>query len=129
MGFSMHDDLSHQDAWDAFLKEWPIDRLHRMTLPEYTAAGHDRTFTAWIESRLDKLGSIWGGSSFKFGIYSRKSKAPKAGGAGASYTEDYAWYSKYGSTPDQAFARVKSLVLQVAEAAARGNYAVIDGVD
>lgn len=118
-----------QGVWDAFLKEWPIERLRGMTLQEYSTAGQDRTFTAWIESRLDELGSIWGGSSFKFGIYSRKNKTPKPGGGGVSYTQEFAWYSKYGSTPEQAFAKVKSLVVQVAEAAARGDYAAINPVD
>ena len=75
------------------------------------------------------MGSIWGGSSFKFGIYSRKDKTSKPGGGGDSYTEDYAWYTKYGSTPEEAFTRVKSLVVQVAEAASRGDYAAIDAVD
>jgi hypothetical protein len=126
----MQTDLSQfQSVWDAFLKEWPIERLRRMTLQEYSTAGEDRTFTAWIERRLDKLGSIWGGSSFKFGIYSRKNKEPKAGGGGDSYTQDFAWYTKYGTTQEQAFAKVKSLVVQVAEAAARGDYAAIDAVD
>lgn len=57
--------LQFQEVWDSFLKEWPIARLRRMTLPEYTAVGQDHTFTAWMERRLDKTGSIWGGSSFK----------------------------------------------------------------
>jgi 5-methylcytosine-specific restriction protein B len=118
-----------EEIWDAFLREWSLERLRRMTLQEYTAAGEDHTFTAWIERRLDQLGSIWGGSAFKFGIYSRKDKSPKTGGSGDSYTRDYAWYSKYGSTPEEAFAQVKSLVVRVAEAASRGDYAAIDAVD
>jgi len=126
------DDLQQlQEVWDAFLKEWPLERLRKMTLQEYTAAGRDHTFTAWIERRLDKMGSIWGGSSFKFGVYSRKDKTPKtkSAGGGESYTEDYAWYSKYGFTPEEAFEKVKALVGQVAEAAARGDYAAINSVD
>ena len=118
-----------QEIWDAFLQEWPIERLRRMTLQEYTEAGQSHTFTAWIENRLDKLGSIWGGSAFKFGIYSRKDKTSKPGSASDSYTQDYAWYTKYGSTPEGAFAQVKSLVVWVAEAAARADYAAIDAVD
>ncbi len=121
--------LQLQETWNAFLKEWPIDRLRRMTLQEYTAVGNDQTFTAWIERRLDKMGSIWGGSSFKFGIFSRKDKTPKPGGGGGSYSQEYAWYTKYGSTPEDTFAKVKSLVVQVAEAAARGDYALINAVD
>jgi len=126
----MEKDLTQvQEIWDAFLREWPLERLRKMTIEEYTQAGQSHTFTTWIENRLDKLGSIWGGSSFKFGIYSRKDKSPKPSTAGDSYTQDYAWYSKYGSTPEEAFARVKSLVVQVAEAASRGDYAAIDSVD
>lgn len=118
-----------EEVWDSFLKEWPLSRLRRMTLPEYTAIGQDHTFTAWMERRLDKMGSIWGGSSFKFGIFSRRDKTAKAGGEGASYSEDYAWYTKYGKSPEAAFAKVKSIVTQVAEAAARGDYASIDAAD
>jgi 5-methylcytosine-specific restriction enzyme B len=118
-----------QETWDAFLSEWPIERLRRMTLAEYATAGDDHAFIAWIERRLDEIGSIWGGSAFKFGIYNRKNKTPKPSGGGASYTLDYAWYTKYGATPDEAFAKVKALVLQVAEAAASGNYAAINAVD
>src|SRR4030042_2580121 len=106
------DDLQQlQEVWDAFLKEWPLERLRKMTRQEYTAAGRDHTFTAWIERRLDKMGSIWGGSSFKFGVYSRKDKTPKtkSAGGGESYTEDYAWYSKYGFTPEEAFEKGKAL--------------------
>lgn len=83
-----------QATWDAFLEEWPIERLRKMTLREYSAAGDGSSFTAWIENRLDQMGSVWGGSSFKFGIYSRKDKTAKAGSRGASYTQDYAWWSR-----------------------------------
>jgi len=126
----MDQDLQRlHDTWAEFLKEWPIERLHRMTLQEYAAAGENHTFIAWIEKRLDQLGSIWGGSAFKFGIYSRKDKTPKTGGSGESYTQDYAWYTKYGANPEQAFAKVKSIVVAVAEAAARGDYAAINEID
>ncbi len=118
-----------QETWDAFLLEWPLDRLRTMTLPDYSAVGQGNTFTAWIESRLDQMGSIWGGSSFKFGIYSRKNKTAKPGSRSASYTQDYAWYTKYGASPEEAFAKVKALVLQVAEASARGDYSAINAVD
>jgi 5-methylcytosine-specific restriction protein B len=118
-----------QETWDAFLVEWPVERLRTMSLQEYSAVGQGRTFTAWIERRLDGMGSIWGGSSFKFGIYSRLDKKPKTNGRGGSYTQEYGWYTKYGATPEEAFAKVRALVVQVAEAAARGDYAAIDAVD
>jgi 5-methylcytosine-specific restriction protein B len=126
----MPDDLQIiQETWDAFLKEWPLDRLRRMRLDEYSAAGQSHTFTSWIESRLDQMGSIWGGSSFKFGIFSRKDKSPKASGPSDSYSEDYAWYTKYGRNPKEAFERVRLLVVQTAEAAQRGDFSAIDAID
>lgn len=126
----MDQDLQRlHDTWAEFLRAWPLERLRRMTLQEYAAAGQDQTFIVWIEKRLDQLGSIWGGSAFKFGIYSRDDKTPKTGGGGKSYTEDYAWYTKYGANPEEAFAKVKSIVVSVAEAAARGDYAAINEID
>lgn len=55
------------ELWDEFLSAWPISRIETMTIDEYTNVGSNDTFTYWIESKLDTLGSIWGGSSFKFG--------------------------------------------------------------
>jgi len=124
-----NDSQQLQETWDAFLRDWPLARLRGMTLQEYATAGDTKTFTSWLESRLDKLGSIWGGSSFKFGIYSRRDKTPKPEGRGGTYGPDYAWYTKHGSTPEEAFSKVKSLVVQVAEAAARADYAAIDAID
>lgn len=118
-----------QATWDAFLSEWPISRIRTMTLEEYTATGESHTFTAWIERRLDKMGSIWGGSSFKFGIYSRGDQSPKENTTSFCYAKEYAWYAQYGSTQEAAFLKVRALVLEVAESAARGDYPSIDKID
>lgn len=117
------------ETWDAFLAAWPLGRLRSMALPEYSAAGDTQTFTFWMESRLDEIGSIWGGSSFKFGIYSRRNKSERSSGGGASYSQDYGWYTKYGTTPEEAYAKVRSLVVEVAEAAANGDFRAIDPID
>jgi 5-methylcytosine-specific restriction protein B len=68
----MSDFQKQYALWDEFLTVWPAPRLATMTLDEYTQAGSKDSFTYWIESRLDELGSIWGGSAFKFGVFSRK---------------------------------------------------------
>ena len=47
-----------EQLWSEFLTEWPLERLRRMTLPEYTTAGDRSCFVMWIESRLDQVGSI-----------------------------------------------------------------------
>ncbi|MBI5695298.1 MAG: hypothetical protein HZC51_06080 [Nitrospirae bacterium] len=73
-------DEEAKSLFKEFLKVWPVERVRSMTLEEYTSAGSKDTFTYWIESRLDKLGSIWGGSAFKFGVFSRQDKTPNEAG-------------------------------------------------
>lgn len=115
--------------WGEFLKRWPLEKLRTMTLAEYNQAGSQDTFCYWLESRLDKMGSIWGGSAFKFGIYSRKDQSEKSDGGGASYSDKYAWYSKYGAGEAEAFAKVREIIVGVAEAAAKGELRVIENAD
>src|SRR5690349_24826441 len=100
--------------WDAFLKEWPLERLKGMSLSEYASVGDDKSFIRWMESRLSEMGSIWGGSAFKFGIYRRADDEEKASGGGRSYTGEYAWYTKYGKTTEEAFSQVRELVVRTA---------------
>lgn len=115
--------------WDEFSEEWSVDKLKTMDLPAYTKAGDKTAFAYWIEGRLDKLGSIWGGSAFKFGIYSRKDKTEKEDAGGAAYSDEYGWYSKYGSEENTAFQSIKDTVIAIAEAAQRGDLAAIEALD
>lgn len=115
--------------WKEFCEAWPIEKLKVMDLPAYTKAGDKTAFTYWIESRLEKLGSVWGGSAFKFGIFSRKDKTEKEDGGGASYSDEYGWYSKYGSEEPVAFQAVKKAVIAIAEAAQTGDLAEIQAID
>lgn len=107
--------------WDQFLKEWPINKLYEMTLDDYAKAGEKGTLTHWIESKLDKLGSIWGGSSFKFGVYSRKEKEEKENNKNYSYTDQYAWRTHLGSTAEEAFEQVKGSIIKIARMAQEGD--------
>ncbi len=114
-------DFQQQYAlWDEFLGVWPASRLASMTIDEYTQAGSQDSFTYWIESRLDTMGSIWGGSAFKFGVFSRKSTETKLSDAKLSYSDDYGWYSTLGDTADEAFEKVRGHVVQVAQLASEG---------
>ncbi len=100
-----------------------------MTLDEYSKIGDKHTFTYWLESRLDQLGSIWGGSSFKFGIFNRNEQTPKRKDTGACYSDKYAWNSKYGSNESQAFDQIRSIIIKVAESANRGDLKAIEEAD
>lgn len=115
-----------ESVWDDFLKAWPLERLRTMTLEKYTQSGNKDTFTYWMEGRLDRYGSIWGGSAFKFGIYSRSDQGPKQGDNALAYTDQYGWYQKFGDTPQAAFEAVRAQVVAVAEAARRGKLEDID---
>lgn len=126
----MNEPLPERDQlWNEFLSKWPIERLEVMTLPEYSTAGDKECFMNWLESRTTPLGSIWGGSAFKFGVYGRKDKSPKASGDGMTYGTDYAWATKYGGTAEEAFATVRQAVVAVAKAARKGDLQAIDQAD
>lgn len=123
-------DLQKQYAlWDEFLGVWPASRLATMTLDEYSQAGSKDTFTYWIESGLDELGSIWGGSSFKFGVFSRKEIEDKKSDTKLSYSDIHGWYSSLGTTADAAFEKVRGFVAQVADWAAKGDLEAIESFE
>jgi 5-methylcytosine-specific restriction enzyme B len=123
-------DLNKQyDLWDEFLTVWPASRLAEMTLDEYTKAGSKDTFTYWMEARLDKMGSIWGGSAFKFGIFSRKDTEAKPSDKTFSYSSEYGWYTALGDTAEQAFEQVRRGIVQIARFAAQGDLDAIESLD
>ncbi|WP_461468031.1 McrB family protein [Melaminivora sp.] len=97
-----------------------------MTLDDYSQAGSKDSFTYWIESRLDELGSIWGGSAFKFGVFSRRDTEDKPSDAKLSYSDTHGWYSSLGGSPQEAFEKVRGFVVQVADWAAQGNLDAIE---
>jgi 5-methylcytosine-specific restriction protein B len=122
----MSDFKKEYELWNEFLSVWPLARLTTMTLDDYTQAGAKDSFTYWIESRLDELGSIWGGSSFKFGVFSRKDTDDKPSDAKLSYSDTHGWYSSLGASAEEAFLQVRSHVAQVATLAAQGD---LDGIE
>lgn len=125
----MSDFQKQYALWDEFLSVWPASRLATMTLDEYTQAGSKDSFTYWIESRLDELGSIWGGSAFKFGVFSRKDTEDKKSDAKLSYSDTHGWYSSLGTTAQDAFEKVRGFVVQVADWAAQGDLNAIESFE
>jgi 5-methylcytosine-specific restriction endonuclease McrBC GTP-binding regulatory subunit McrB len=122
-------EVSAHELWSEFLAAWPLQRVQQMTLEEYTNPDKDDAFIYWVEARLEDLGSIWGSSAFKFGIYYRANTEIKEGGRGRVYGEKYAWRDKYGKTEQEAFATVRSLLVEVIEAVGEGNLARVEEVD
>lgn len=111
--------------YEDFLKEFPLESLKDMTLEKYTNLNREDSFCYWIESKTYKLGSIWGGSSYKFGIYQY---AKKPNNPTIIVSDDkYAWYKWYNvETRDEAYKLTLSSIVNIAEAANEGRFMDID---
>lgn len=112
-------------VYEDFQKEFPIETLSGLPLEQYTNLKRSDSFCYWVESKTYCLGSIWGGTSYKFGIYEYKKKPDNP----AVVTEDdrYAWYNKYNATTrDAAYEIVLDSIVRIAEAARNGNFKEID---
>ena len=114
-----------------FLETWPLERVQAMSLEEYTNTNRSDSFCYWIERRTDSLGGISGGSSFKFGIYKKATEDAKEEVTSKKVSSDgvYVWLDKYGNSKDEAFEKVKSLVIAVIEASKAGRFSAIDAID
>ncbi|CAG0969132.1 hypothetical protein ANRL3_01383 [Anaerolineae bacterium] len=86
----MNESIAECEAlWDEFLQRWPLENLALMTLEQYAQVGSQDAFVYWIEAKTGSLGSIWGGSSFKFGVYGRRDRTPQKESQGRRYDEHY----------------------------------------
>ena len=104
-------------VWTEFLTHWPVEKVRSMTLEQYHTVNDSSCFVRWLESGATMLGSIWGGNAFKFGIYQRANRDEnKQSGRGYTYGDVYAWLTKLGATPEDAFAAVKSAILSIIDA-------------
>lgn len=115
--------------WVEFLEVWPPNRVQDMSLEDYTNLNRDDAFVYWLEKRTEALGSVWGGSAFKFGIYRREETSPKPPKGGRIWGGEYAWMRKYGNTEEEAFSTVRSRLARVIDAAREGDFEALDGID
>jgi 5-methylcytosine-specific restriction protein B len=118
-----------EKLWDEFLERWPINALRSMSIDQYSQARSTDTFTYWLESKTDDLGSIWGGSAFKFGIYHRGSEAERLSIRGRGFGPVYAWYEKFGMSPEDAYQNVHAEIVRIAEAAKDGRFSDVEGAN
>ncbi len=114
--------------WEEFLKTWPLSRLKKMTLDEYTNLHKSDSFCYWMEKVTESLGSIWGGSSYKFGIYRRGNVEKDDARKGYKTDGEYAWVLKFGAKREDAFNQVRNSVFQVAELATKNDLTGIDSI-
>lgn len=128
------DFMQDRNLFLAFQERWTIGKIRAMTLNDYTstkALSNDNRddFTFWIENKLDKIGSIWGGSSFKFGIYRQNNSETKENSGKYRYDNNYGWLSKYGDTAEKAFLVIKNMIIEIITASQENNLEAIDKID
>ena len=112
-----------------FLERFPIKSLQTMPLETYSNLDRSNSFCYWLESVTYDLGSIWGGSAYKFYIfeYNRNRGGEKKNG---KYLRDekYTWLASIGDSRDTAYDVVRSRIYQIATAANSGNFSDIDEI-
>ena len=110
-----------------FQTEFPIAKIRNLTLKEYNNTERKNAFCYWIETRLRKLGSIQGSTSYKFGIY-EYNENPRDDN-GYSFDGQYAWLSKYGKSSSEAYTNVHSNIIDIIEAAQHADLDEIEKID
>jgi 5-methylcytosine-specific restriction protein B len=112
----------------SFLAEWPLSRIENMTIEEYTNL-EKTSFCYWMEAITTDIGSIWGGSSYKFGIYKRKNISTTTTVDNRITDGDYAWFQKYGETKEAAFQTVKNIIISIIENVQKNTLETIDTIN
>lgn len=110
-----------------FQEAFPINKLETMTLEQYTNLDRSSSFCYWVETRLEELGSIWGGSAHKFGIY-RFANTPSYDGVRSISDDKYVWYAKYADSSAEAFKIVRQTIINIAKLAKEDKIEEIDNI-
>lgn len=121
--------INRRLLYQQFQETFPIEYLKEMPLEKYTNLNKDDSFCYWVESRTYHLGSFWGGSSYKFGIY-KYEKKPNESDPRIQSDDNYAWYTKYNkTTAEEAYKVVRDAIVSIAEHARKGELEAIDEID
>ena len=119
--------VDRRQIYKEFQAAFPKEHLMEMTLAEYTNLERENSFCYWVETKTQDLGSIWGGSSYKFGIYEYKKRPDDTR---IVSNNRYAWYSKYNKqTDEEAFRVVKNSIIKIAEHASKGELEAIEKIE
>lgn len=119
-------DIDRHKLYHEFQEAFPLEKLSELTLERYTNLNRSDSFCYWLESKTEYLGSIWGGSAYKFGIFYRDSEP--GDNSKFLHDENYSWYASLASDRDAAFERIKVAIIKIATAARNGEYEQIDEV-
>ena len=121
-------EINLHQLYEDFQKVFPLDKLSEMTLEQYTNLNRSDSFTYWVETKTRPLGSIKGGSSYKFGIFEYKN-TPKGQPPVYKKDEKYSWEGRWGDEKEKVFSDIKSRIIKVATAARKGDLEAIEKED
>ena len=118
------------EVWKKFIEKWPATTIPGLTLDDYTSFGGEyNSFCNWVEVHTGKLGSVWGGSSYKFGIFKRDPSKLGVDDSTHGRDETYGWYKRYGNSAQTVFAYVKTTFAKIIAAIQSGDLEAIDDID
>ena len=120
-----------QELLKSFLSEerFKKENIQNLKIEDYTGTGDKRKdFTYWVEIKLDKLGGIKGGSSFKFGVYKCNNKPETRDGYSFDENNMYAWVEKYGATYEVAYKTIIQRITEVINAASKESGVDYDAI-
>ena len=112
-----------------FLEYWTLEKLQNMTLEEYTDTERENSFCYWLEHITRGLGSIVGGSSYKFGIYKMGATSKTEPATNRDNNGVYAWHTKYGLNAIDAFNSIKKLIIDIVNVSKNNTLHLIDPID
>jgi hypothetical protein len=117
----------YKEQLDKFLRDWPISRVRTMPLTDYSRINNDtdesfRGSFCYALEHETPLG-IGGGNALKFGVYEFRKPTKMQN---ALQDTRYAWDAELGKTAEDAYAKLRSQIIEVIEAAQAGEYAKLD---
>ena len=127
MTLNIHMNKQRKKIYNEFLSQFPIEKLEYMTLNEYTNLDKENSFCYWLESKTYELGSIWGGSAYKFGIF-KFDKTPKQDNSKYAHDDSYSWSSRLGNSSQEAFYNVRNAVVKIANHARNAEWDEIEKI-
>ena len=104
------EDLALQSR-GAFLKAFPLRKLAEMTMDQYVIGLQSPTFCTYVEAKTRQWATIQGSPAFKFGVYFGKTKRDS--------NKRYHATRKFGNNADEAFAKVKTALLDLVSEGAK----------
>lgn len=120
--FAQNFDTAYEDkavsTRGQFLSYFPLSQLRNINLDDYVIGKGTASFCACVEAKTKAWANMQGATANKFGIYFGKTKSDP--------TMEYRFTQKFGKTRDEAFAGVKTALINLIIAGESKSFREID---